>query len=132
MIAANSDDNPRQTLKSIYFLFKIVALYGSIFVTKMTTQQLLDRCAALRQSRYSPPSLEGLPSLWTSLKDILRPISHFQQYREFKGLFFKAVEDSVTDEERRILDQDLDLHKDEWYLQSFKISHFKSEPLTRR
>jgi hypothetical protein len=96
MVAANREDNPSQTYESIYFLFKMVALYGSIFVTKMTMQQLLDSCAALRLSRYSPPSLEGLPSLWISLKDILRPVSHFQQYREFKSLFFKAVEKSVT------------------------------------
>ena len=71
MNSVNDLDNVNQTYESIYYLFKLLAYYGTEFTQRRNLETMVETCRAMRMVPATPPSFDGIRDLWDRISDQL-------------------------------------------------------------
>ena len=93
----NEIDNMNQTYESIFYLFKLLAYYGTEFTTRRNIETMVETCRLMRMVPATPPSFDGIRELWDRISDQLETVSEYRKPLQYKPLFYASVRNSISD-----------------------------------
>jgi hypothetical protein len=83
--------------ESVFYLFKLLAYYGTEFTQRRNIEAIVEQCRAMRMTVSVPPTFDGLRELWDKISEQLDSVAEYRKPLQYKPLFYSSVRNSISD-----------------------------------